>query len=153
MVRRANFPAVVLLLLAVLGGCTSKRPGPVVVHVLRDLRSPYGSEVDRKILDFQGTNPKLSSGRSIVVQSETGDYKDMLQKQTSSSEAVDVILLNSLDDVQSNAALQIASTKAVDICAGVKACPANVPAIIPPQINGPEREAAQAFVDFLQKAS
>jgi hypothetical protein len=156
MARRTKSAAAasLLLLMALLCGCTSKtRPTPVVVHVLRDLRSPFGSEMDRKILDFQGGNPKLPSGQPILIQSETGDYKDMLQKQTSSSEGVDVIVLNSPDDVQSNAALQLASTSAVNICAGVKACPANVPAIIPPQINGAARQAAQQFVDFLQKAS
>jgi len=139
------------LLIALLGGCKPRPKTAVVVHVLRNLSSPYGSEMDHRILDFQGSNPRLSSGQAIVVQSETGDYKDMLQKQSSASEGVQLIVLDSPDDAQTNPALQNSLTHAVNICAGVKACPANIPAIIPPQISGREREAAKAFQDFLQK--
>jgi len=38
------------------------------------------------------------------------------------------------------------------VCAGLQGCPTVIPAIIPAQITGNDREAAQAFVDFLQKA-
>jgi len=107
--------------------------------------------MDRRILDFQGSNPRLPSGQPVVIQSDTGDYKDMLQKQTSSSDNGDVIILDSPDDAQASAALQIELPHATNICAGVKACPANVPAIIPQQVNGTHREAAQLFVNFLQK--
>jgi hypothetical protein len=40
---------------------------------------------------------------------------------------------------------------AVNVCAGLKACPTAVPAIIPSQIGGDPREAAQTFQSFLQK--
>jgi len=145
--------AAILLLAALLGGCTRKpKPSTVVVHVLRDLRSIYGSELDRRILDFQGSNPRLESGQAVVIQSETGEYKEMLAKQGSDNEGIDVIILNSPDDAQVSAALQTALPQAPNICAGLKACPANVPAIIPQQVSGTERQAAQMFVDFLQKA-
>jgi len=45
-----------------------------------------------------------------------------------------------------------ALSSAVNVCAGLKACPTNVPAIIPSQVGGDDREAAQDFVNFLQKA-
>ncbi len=140
-----------LLLVLLLGGCKGKPKQPVVVHVLRNLRSPYGFELDHRILDYEGSNPRLQSGQPIVIQSETGDYKEMLTKQSSSSEGVQLILLDSPDDAQANSSLQIALPQAVNICAGVKACPANVPAIIPPQVTGEKRQAAQAFADYLQK--
>jgi len=154
MARQLRFAVAIsgLLLIALLSGCKSKPKQPVVVHVLRNLRSPYGVEMDHRILDYQGSNPTLSSGQLIVIQSETGDYKEMLQKQTSSSEGVQLILLDSPDDAQANSALQVAMPHAVNICAGVKACPANVPAVIPPQVTGANRDAAQAFEDYLQKA-
>jgi hypothetical protein len=122
------------------------------VHVLRNLNSIYGSELDRRLLEFQGSNPRLSNGQLVVIQSATGDYKDMLQKQTSSSDNVDFIILDSPDDANSNPALQIAMTKAVNICAGLKACPANIPSIVPPQIKGNQQEAALLFQNALQKA-
>ncbi len=152
---RPTFVAAVWLLLVLvpLGACKPKpKSAIVVVRLVRDLRSVYGSELDRRILEFQGSNPRLSSGQPVVISSETGDYKDMLQKQTSNSEGADVIILDSSDDAQVSPALQIALPQAVNVCAGVKACPDNVPAIIPTQVTGNSRQAAQMFVDFLQKA-
>ena len=142
------------LLMPLLSACNGKprsKSPTVVVRLVRDLRSNYGNELDRRILDFEGSNPRLPSGQLIVIQSESGDYKDMLSKQTSGSDAGDVVILDSPDDAQASPALQMALPQAANICAGVKACPATVPAIIPQQVNGEHRQAAQAFVDFLQK--
>jgi hypothetical protein len=150
---RSALAAWLLLPIALLGACKPKpKPSVVVVRVLRDLRSVYGSELDRRILEFQGSNPRLASGQPIIVSSETGDYKDMLQKQTSNSQGTDLIILDAPEDAQSSPAVEIALPQAANICAGVKACPANVPAIIPPQVTGAHREAAQMFVNYLQKA-
>jgi hypothetical protein len=142
-----------LIAIALLSGCKHRaKNSPVVVHVLRNLSSPYGSEMDHRILDYQGSNPKLPSGQPITIQSETGDYKDMLTKQTATSEGVDVIVLDSGDDVQGNSVLQAAVPQATNVCAGLKACPTVIPAIIPAQVGGATRDAAQSFVIFLQKA-
>ena len=152
---RSTFTAAVTLLLivALLGACKPRQKNtPIVVRVLRDLRSIYGSEFDRRILEFQGSNPRLPSGQAIVISTETGDYKDMLQKQTSNSDTTDIVILDAPEDAAASPALQIALPQAANICAGMKACPANVPAIIPAQVTGNNREAAQIFVDFLQKA-
>lgn len=154
MAQRLRFAQAILLLLpfTLLGGCKTKpKNTPVVVHVLRNLNSVYGSELDRRLLEFQGSNPRLSTGQLVVIQSATGDYKDMLQKQTSTSDNIDFIILDSPEDANSNPALQIAMTKAVNICTGLKACPANIPSIIPPQINGNHLEAALLFQNALQK--
>ena len=107
--------------------------------------------MDRRILEFQGSNPRLPSGQAIIVQTQTGDYKDTLQKQTSNSDEADVIILDSPDDAQASAALETALPQAANVCAGVKACPTNIPAIVPSQASGPRREAAEVFVDFLKK--
>lgn len=155
MAQRLRFALAFLLLLlfALLCSCKPRpKSSAVVVHLLRNLRSVYGSELDRRLLDFQGSNPRLKSGLPIVIASETGDYKDMLEKQTSNTDNIDVIILDSPDDAKLSSALEIALPQAANVCAGLEACPANVPAIIPPQITGNDREAAQAFVDFLQKA-
>src|SRR5262249_14830716 len=121
----------------------------VVVHLLRNLNSPYGSELDRRILDYQGSNPRLNAGQPITVESETGDYKQMLEKQTSSSDDVDLIVMDSADDAKTNPVLMAALNNAVNVCAGLKACPTPIPSIVPSQITGDTREAAQNFQNFL----
>lgn len=155
MAQRPRFVLAILLLLvsSLLCGCKARRkPTSVTVHVLQDLRSIYGSELDRRILDFQGSNPRLQSGLRIVIASETGDYKDMLQHQTNNTYNIDVVILDSPDDAKLSSALQLALPQATNVCAGLKACPAEIPAIIPSQITGDQREGAQAFVNYLQKA-
>jgi hypothetical protein len=141
-------------LFALFCGCKPRQPksSTVVVHLLRNLNSVYGSNLDRRILDFEGSNPRVKSGQHIDVQSETGDYKEMLRRQSSGSDNVSLIILDSQDDAGSNSALQIALPQAINVCAGLQGCPTVIPAIIPAQITGNDREAAQAFVDFLQKA-
>jgi hypothetical protein len=155
MAQRLRSAAVILLLLlfTLLGGCKPKQKSSpdVVVRLLRDLRSIYGSELDRRILDFQGSNPRTKAGKQVIIDSETGDYKDLLQKQTANSENIDLIILDAAEDAQLSSAVELALPQAANVCAGVKACPAVIPAIIPPQITGARREAAQVFIDFLQK--
>jgi hypothetical protein len=155
MAQRLRFAqAVSLLLLApLLLGCKPRhRSTTVVVHLLRNLNSAYGTELDHRILDFQSTDPKLQSGAPVMVESSTGDFKQMLEKQTASSDDIDVIVLDAADDAKSNPVVMSQLNSAVNVCAGLKACPTNIPAIIPSQVGGEEREAAQAFVKFLQKA-
>jgi hypothetical protein len=155
MAQRVRFAVALFLLLlvvALLCGCKHRtRPKAIVVHLLRNLASPYGSDMDRRILEYQGSNPKLPSGQPIMVQSETDDYQEMLDKQNNTSTSVDVIVLDSADDVKSNSTLQAALSQATNVCAGLQACPTNIPAIIPAPITGAEREAARSFVDFLQR--
>jgi len=155
MAKRPRVVAVIcfVLPLLLLGGCKPKaKVKPVTVRVLRNLRSLYGSEFDSRMLEFQGSNPHLSSGQPIVIETATGDYKDLLAKQTTSSNNFDLIILDSPDDASASTALQLDMPHAVNICAGLKACPANVPSIIPSQITGPQQEAALVFQNALQKA-
>ena len=91
-----------LLPIVLLCGCNSRRKASsVVIRVLRDLRSPYGSEFDRRILDFQGSNPKLSSGQRLIVRrfgrfphrnAALGSAKDMCVAQLNGNRAVDLVL-------------------------------------------------------------
>jgi hypothetical protein len=153
MAQRLRLAQVILLLAAstLFYGCKKPKSNTVVVHVLRNLGSVYGSELDRRILDFQGSNPRVQSGEHILIESETGDYQSMLQKQTANSDDVDLIILDSPDDAKANSALQGALGHAANVCAGLRACPANIPAIVPPQITGSPRDGAEQFQSFLQK--
>ena len=145
--------SLLLLLSVLLLGCKSRRKSnTVVVHLLRNLSSPYGSELDRRILDFQGSNPRLGSGEPITVESETGDYKQLLEKQTSTNDDIDLIVLDAAADASGNPVLTSALGSAVNVCAGLKACPTVIPSIVPSQITGENRDAALQFQSFLQKA-
>jgi len=155
MTKRPGVVAVIGLVLPflLLGACKPKaKVKPVTVHVLRNLRSLYGSEFDSRMLEFQGNNPRLSSGQPIVIETTTGDYKELLAKVSNTGDSYDLIILDSPDDASASTALQEDMPHAVNICAGLKACPANVPSIIPPQITGPQQEAALIFQNALQKA-
>jgi hypothetical protein len=157
MARRHRFALAILLVLLfiVLTGCKPrKKSSPVYVRVLSNLASPYGHELDHRLLDFQTSNPRTASGRPIVVQIvEIGDYKDMLEKHIGRDTTVELIILDAPQDAAMNSGVQADMAHAVDICAAVKACPQNVPALIPSGTDGERLEAAQKFQDFLLKSS
>ena len=125
---------------------------PVVVHVFRDLYSPYAHEVDHRILDFQSSNPRLPSGAPVVVESiNEVDYKTALKGNFDKEVKVEAIILNSPSDAGDNPSLVSQLGHAANICAAVKACPAVVPAFILASAKGDQAAAAQVFVDFLSK--
>jgi hypothetical protein len=129
------------------------QPKPVVVHVFRDLYSPYAHEVDHRILDFQSSNPRLPSGAPVVVESiNEVDYKAALKGNFDKEVKVEAVILNSPADAGDNPTLVAQLKNSSNICAAVKACPAVVPAIILPGSKGDQAAAAQVFVDFLSKA-
>ena len=157
MAHKSGVPVAILLIAAsfLLVGCSKLRPKPkpVVVSVLTNLTSPYGHELDHRIIDFQTSNPRTNSGRAIVVRPvEIGDYKDMLEKHVGRDIMVQMVILDAPDDAALNPGLQAEMGHAVNVCAAVKACPANVPSLIPSSVEGDELEGAQKFQQALEKA-
>ena len=138
-----------------LGGCKmTPKPKPIVVRVLNNLSSPYGHELDHRIIEFQTSNPRTSSGRPIVVRPvEIGDYKDLLTKHIGKDVTVELLILDAPEDAAMNPGIQADMGRAVNVCAAVKACPANVPALIPSGTEGEDLEAAQIFEQALEKAA
>lgn len=143
----------VCLLLLLSWGC--KKPTnqqPVVVHVFRDLYSPYAHELDHRILEFQATNPRLPSGAPIVIQTLSEfDYKTALKSDFDKNVKVEAVILNSPADAAENPGVVADLAHAVDICAAVKACPANVPAFVSSNATGERANAAQIFLIALAK--
>jgi hypothetical protein len=137
-----------------LPGCKPRsRSKAIYVRVLSNLASPYGHELDHRILDFQTSNPRTSTGRPIMVQTvEIGDYKDMLEKHIGHDTTVEMIILDTPDDAAMSPVVQADMSRAVNICAALKACPADVPSLIPSGTQGEQLEGAQKFQEFLQKA-
>lgn len=153
-VYRRKLVCLAVLVLVVFAGCKARpKSKAVYVRVMSNLASPYGHELDHRILEFQTSNPRTSTGRPIVVQTvEIGDYKDMLERHVGRDTTVELIILDAPDDAALSSSVQADMGRAVNICASLKACPANVPALIPSGTEGEHLEAAQKFEDFLQKA-
>lgn len=151
--RRFTSAILAIFVFTALSGCKPKaKTPPEVVHVLRNLQSPYASEMDRRIVEFQVTNPRMSSGRPIVVETiEVRDYPDLLQNHLGKDVNADVIILDAPSDADLNPAVKADMANAVNICSAVKACPAQVPALIPSSASADGKAAAQTFVDALQK--
>src|SRR5271167_205325 len=105
------------------------KPQPVVVHVFRDLHSPYAFELDHRILEFQASNPRLPSSAPIVIKTfDDMDYDTALKAHFDKDLRVEVVILNETADADKNPGIAANLTHAVNICAAAKACPANVPA-------------------------
>ncbi len=120
--------------------------------VLRNLGSPYASEMDRRIVEFQITNPRTASGKPIVIRTvEIRDYPDLLQNHLGKDVQADVIILDGPSDADMNPIIKSDMANAVNICGAVKACPAEVPAMVVSSDSGDLKDAAQQFVDALQK--
>src|SRR5450631_2699736 len=129
MCQRWLYLVVVASLLVGLGCQPKAKPAPVVVHVFRDLHSPYAYELDHRILEFQASNPRLASGAPIVIKTfDDMDYDTALKAHFDKDLRVDVVILNEAADGTKNPGIAANMTHAVDICAATKACPANVPA-------------------------
>jgi hypothetical protein len=150
MCQRWPYLVVAFALLLTLG---CKKPQPkeaVVVHLFRDLYSPYAHEIDHRILEFQSTNPRLPSGAPIVVKTyDDMDYKTALKSRFDKDLRVEAVILNDAADAADNPAIVANLTHSVNICAAVKACPTNVPAFVPSSATGASAAAAQQFVQSL----
>lgn len=144
---------IMALILALCFAPACKKPTPqqpVVVHIFRDLYSPYAHDLDHRILDYQSSNPRLPSGAPIVVQTiHELDYKTALEGDFEKNVKAEAVILNSSADVANNPALTAAMAKALNICGAVKACPAVVPAFVMPSATGDRATAAQAFLTYL----
>jgi len=158
MARKSCCALIFLLIpaLFILDGCKYFRakPQPISVNVMCNLKSPYGNELDHRILDFQTSNPRTASGRPIVIRVvEIGDYKDMLEKHIGKDINVQMVILDAPEDAALNPGIQADMAHSVNICAALKACPAVVPVVIPSGTAGEDLEAAQKFQQALQNAS
>jgi hypothetical protein len=132
-------------------GCHPQpKPPAVVVHVFRDLHSPYAFELDHRILEFQASNPRLPSGASIVIKTfDDMDYDTALKAHFDKDLRVDAVILNEPGDAAKNPGITANLTHAVNICAAAKACPADVPAFVPSSATGAQAQAAQIFITAL----
>jgi hypothetical protein len=125
-----------------------QKPQAITVRIFRDLNSPYAQQLDHRILEFQASNPRLLNGALVQVGSlNIANYKSAVNNLDDPS--VEIVILNSPADAASFPALQAELPHAVNVCAAVQACPAEVPALVPSKLEGQRAEAANKFVQFL----
>jgi hypothetical protein len=121
------------------------------VRIFREPSSAYAQQLDYRILDFQATNPRLSNGAAIQVGGLTvGETSSVLNNMD--DPLVDIVILDSREDASNFPSLLPEMVHAVNICAAVLACPADVPALVPSKVGGEKAEAANKFVTFLATA-
>jgi hypothetical protein len=118
------------------------------VRIFHDPGSPYALAIDHRILDFQVTNPRLSNGAAVQV----GNLSDAeLQSAMNHLDdpTIDIVILDSPADAGKYPDLGGEMAHAVNVCAALEACPAEVPALVPSKVKGDRAEAANKFVQFL----
>src|SRR5271165_2839088 len=143
---------VVASLLLALGCHPQPKPAAVVVHVFRDLHSPFAYELDHRILEFQASNPRLPSGAPIIIKTyDDMDYDTALKAHFDKDLRVEVVILNATTDAAANPAIAANLAHAVDICAAAKVCPTYVPAFVPSSATGAPAEAGQVFLKTLSQ--
>jgi len=149
MAPRWSSLAALAAICVLLPGCKARpKAQPVTVRIFRDLTSPYASALDHRILDFQATNPRLSNGAVVQVGSlAIGDLQTAMNHLD--EEPVDIVILDSPGDAANYPALQGEMGHAVNVCAAMEACPADVPALVPSKLQGERAEAANKFVQYL----
>lgn len=132
-----------------LPGCKPRHKAqPVSVRIYHDPSSPYGPALDHRILDFATTNPRLSNGAAVQVGSlASANLESVLNHMDDPT--VDIVILDSPTQAIDYPALQPEMSHAVNVCAAMEACPADVPAIVPSKLPGDRAEAANKFVQFL----
>jgi len=135
-----------------LPGCKARhRVQPVSVRIFREPSSAYAQQLDYRILDFQATNPRLSNGAAIQVGGlGVGETSSVLNNMD--DPLIDIVILDSPEDAPKYPSLLPEMAHAVNICAAVLACPADVPALVPSKLEGEKAEAANKFVTFLATA-
>lgn len=140
MQRKSLFIAASLLLGVGLS-CKQSSPAatPVVVHVLR---APYfAADFTQADMQFAQTRPSVHSGRTVALQAKDDvPYWDVLKRLKVFTP--DVLILYSQDFVPNDPAIKNQLGTSELVC-GVHA------AFIPTSVSGEEREAAQAYLNFL----
>jgi len=141
--------AVIAALCTLLPGCKSRpKAQPVQVRIYHDLSSPYGPALDHRILDFEATNPRLSNG-SVVEVGNLGLTSLQSALNHLDDPAVDIVILDSPNQALEFPVLQPEMSHAVNVCAALEACPAEIPALVPSKVQGDRAEAANKFVQYL----
>lgn len=118
------------------------------MRIFSDLSADHALALDHRILDFATTNPRLPNGAAVQVGNVSISELPNAVKNLDDP-SVDIVILDSPLDATKYPAVMAEMGHAVNVCAGMQACPADVPAVVPSKLSGARAEAANRFVQYL----
>jgi len=137
-----------LFLLLNISGCNA--PGKpdaqvVVVRCYRDLKAPFESWLTEVSYEFSMTQPRTKSGRPILITTyETNDFEKTLS-DVGTRLHPDLIIVFSASQIPQNLEISKELKNAKNICPSQSSCLA----LIPPWVQGDQRDATKLYIDFL----
>jgi hypothetical protein len=137
---RLNIFIAAVLLLGTSTSC-SHSDAPVVIHVFRDIHASFVEELKRADLQFGTTQPRVKSGKPVIVATNEGTSFQFLLTQFKES-APEVVIFDSQANIPFDLAVRSQLAKPELVCG-------QHPSFIPTSISGEEREAAEMYVRFL----
>ena len=137
---RLNILIAAVLLLGASTSCTHSEP-PVVIRVFRDINASFVKELKRADLQFSTTQPRVKSGKPVIVATNEGTSFQFLLTQFRES-TPDVVIFDSQANIPFDTAVRSQLAKSELVCG-------QHPSFIPTSISGEEREAAEMYVRFL----
>jgi hypothetical protein len=135
---------------AILASATTscKRPesvNPLVVHVLRNPSASFAGKLRQADLQFTLTNPRLDSGRGMMVATNEGhSFAMLLQRFTDSptDSPWDILILDSQADLPEAPAIRKQLERAEQVCG-------QHPAFISTAVSAEVRQASELYLRFL----
>jgi hypothetical protein len=113
----------------------------VTIHVFRDIHASFVEELKRADLQFSTTQPRVKSGKAVMVAMNEGTSFQFLLTKFRESKP-DVVIFDSQADIPFDNAVRSELAKSEFVCG-------QHPSFIPTSISGEEREAAEMYVHFL----
>ena len=140
----ARSAVIAILLLVFCLSCQRQKP-PLVVQVMRDSDAQFAKQLDRVTRDYALTKPRVKSGRDVLVGTmEVGGSQFTASVQRLLATHPEIIIVDPQAEFPIDASLRDQLGSSVPVCAGT-------PAYIPMWVSGEKKEAAEAYVRFLQR--
>lgn len=146
---KPRFVATIVIYVATICMASCHSREPIVVNVLRDVKSQSFPITEHKLLKFQSTRPKSTSGRRIIIQSILLNSSRF--EHTLSDDRIlhtmkpDLVILDSRGQTALNPALRTYASTAHNACGTELDCPA----FIPGWVVGEKLDASQQVLKAL----
>jgi len=138
-----------LFLLLRMSGCKSPaKPEDqfVFVRCYQDLNAPFEPWLTKVAYEFSSPQPRTQSGRPILISTvnESNDF-DKALPDVATRLHPDLIIVSSASQIPQNLAISKELKDAKDICPRQTPCLA----LIPPWVQGDQRDATDLYINFL----
>jgi len=139
-----------LALFLLLGISACNAPGKrdaqfVVVHCYQDMKAPFEPWLIKVAYEFSMTQPRTKNGRPIIIATlPTNDFEKTLS-DIGTRLHPDLIVVSSASQIPQNLEISEELKNAKNICPSQSPCLA----LIPPWVQGDQREATKLYIQFL----